>query len=81
MVKAFLKYLDKSAKERIKENVFQYVGTGKIDDFWDEYIGRENEQQFFEYRGELGYGFENQGVLDFLLLRKANPNNTRIPVR
>ncbi len=50
MVKVFLKYLDKSAMERIEENVLQYIGNRKIDDYWDEYIGRENEQCQFGYR-------------------------------
>ncbi|GAJ21838.1 unnamed protein product [marine sediment metagenome] len=38
MVKAFLKYLGKFIIEGIMEDILPYTETGKIDDYWDEYI-------------------------------------------
>ncbi len=50
MVKAYLKYLDKSAMERITEDILPYSKTGKIDDYWDEYNGHCDNQNHFGYR-------------------------------
>ncbi len=50
MVKAFLKYLDKSAMERIEEYILPYSETGKIDEYYDEYYDRINCQHHFGYR-------------------------------
>lgn len=55
MVKVYLKYLDKSAMERIEEDVLQYTKTGKIDDHWDVYLDRIDEQCQFGYREILDY--------------------------
>lgn len=54
-MKVFLKYLDKSAMERITEEVLQYTKTGKIDDHWDVYLEKIDEQYQYGYKEILEY--------------------------